>query len=144
MTDAITGVNSLLRYYNIGLSAWASLGEVKDVNGPSMSRETHDVTSFASVNGYREFIPGLRDPGTLTFSMFFNRADYDAMKALFESDVEQDFELILNDDDNTSLEMSGYVTEMPLTVPEGPVECNVTIKISGQITINSGTASTAF
>jgi predicted secreted protein len=141
MTQAISGVGALLRYYTG--AAWASLGEVTNISGPSMSRATHDVTSLATTGGYREFITGLRDPGTLTFTMWFVRADYDAMKTLFESDVIKDFELILPDSEVTSLEFSGYVTELPLDVPEGPVSCNVSIKISGSVTVNSGSGSGA-
>lgn len=139
MSDAISGVGALMRYYNG--SAWASIGEATNIAGPTMSRETYDVTSLASSGGYREFITGFRDPGTLTFTMWFNRADYAAMKTLFESNTIQDFELILPDADKTTLEFSGYVTELPLDVPEGPVSCSVSIKISGQVTVNSGTHS---
>jgi predicted secreted protein len=139
MTKAITGVGALMRYYTG--SAWASIGEVTNISGPSMSKDMHDVTSLASLGGYREFIVGFKDPGNLTFTMWFNRADYEAMKDLFESDDLQDFELIMPDSEHTTLEFSGYVTELPLEVPEGPVSCNVTIKISGSVTINSGTHS---
>lgn len=140
MSDAISGVGALMRYYVSG-TGYVSIGEVTNISGPSMSRDTHDVTSLASTGGYREFITGLRDPGAMTFTMWFNRTDYEAMKTLFESDDINDFELVLADDDVSSFEFSGYVTELPLEVPEGPVSCNVTIKISGQITLNSGSGS---
>ena len=139
MTLAKSGVGALLRYY--AGSAWTSFGEVTNISGPTMTRATHDVTSLASTGGFREFITGLRDPGTLSFTMWFNRADYDAALSYFNSDDIQDFELILPDADHTTLEFSGYVTDLPLDVPEGPMACNITIKISGQVVINSGTAS---
>jgi len=139
MTQAVAGVGALMRYYLT--SSWVSVGEATSISGPSMSKETHDVTSLASTGGYREFIVGLKDSGTLTFTMWFNRSDYAAMKTLFESDVIQDFELILPDVDHTTLEFSGYVTELPLEVPEGPISCNVSIKISGTVSVNSGTHS---
>jgi len=138
MTDAISGVGALMRYHD---TTWKSIGEVTNISGPSMSRETHDVTSLATVGGYREFITGFRDPGVMTFTMWFNRADYEQMKTFFESDTIVDFELILPDASNTSLEFSGYVTELPLTVPEGPVSCDVSIKISGTISVDSGSGS---
>lgn len=139
MTLAISGLGALMRYYTG--SAWASIGEVTNISGPTMSRDTYDVTSLASTGGYREFITGLRDPGTLTFTMWFNRSDYEAMKTMFESETIRDFEIVLPDTENTTLEFSGYVTELPLEVPEGPVSCNVSIKISGQVTVNSGSGS---
>jgi predicted secreted protein len=140
MTNAVSSVGALLKKYVT--SAWVSVGEVTTISGPTMSRETIDVTSLASTGGYREFIAGFRDPGTLTFTMNFNRSDYDTMKADFESDTEQDYELILPDDEVTTLEFSGLVTELPLNLdPGSQITCNVTIKVTGQVTVNSGSGS---
>jgi predicted secreted protein len=137
MTNAVSSVGALLKKYTG--TAWVSVGEVINISGPTMSRETIDVTSLANTGGYREFIAGFRDPGTLTFTMNFTRSDYDAMKADFESDTEVDYEMILPDDDVTTLEFSGLVTELPLNLdPGSQITCNITIKVTGQITVNSG------
>ncbi len=141
MTEAFSGIGALLRKYDVSGVAWVALGEVKSISGPSMSREMLDATSLASTGGYREFVPGLRDPGGVTFDMHFVRSDYDEMKADFESNTAVDYELILPDDENTTLEFSGHVTELPLEVPEGIVVCSVNIKVSGTVTVNSGTHS---
>jgi predicted secreted protein len=140
MTNAVSSVGALLKKFVD--SAWVSVGEVTTISGPTMSRETIDVTSLASTGGYREFIAGFRDPGTMTFTMNFNRTDYEAMKTDFESDTEQDYELILPDDETTTLEFSGLVTELPLNLdPGSQITCNVTIKVTGQVTVNSGSGS---
>lgn len=140
MTNAVSSVGALLKKYTG--AAWASVGEVINISGPTMSRETIDVTSLASTGGYREFIAGFRDPGTITFTMNFNRTDYETMKTDFESDTEQDYELILPDDDVTTLEFTGLVTELPLNLdPGSQITCNITIKITGQVTVNSGSGS---
>jgi predicted secreted protein len=137
MTNAVSSVGALLKKYTG--TAWVSVGEVINISGPTMSRETIDVTSLASTSGYREFIAGFRDPGTLTFTMNFTRSDYDAMKADFESDTEVDYEMILPDDDVTTLEFSGLITELPLNLdPGSQITCNITIKVTGQVTVNSG------
>ena len=143
MTNAISSVGALLKKHISG-STWASVGEVTNISGPNMSRETIDVTSLASTGGYREFITGLRNPGTLTFTMNFNRTDYETMKTDFESDVAKDYELILPDDEKTSLEFSALVTELPLNLdPGSQITCNVTFQISGPIVVNSGSGSAA-
>ena len=140
MTNAVSSVGALLKKWSG--SAWASVGEVTTISGPSMSRETIDVTSLGSTGGYREFIPGFRSPGTLTFTMNFNRTDYAAMKADFEDDSAQDYELILPDTDKTSLEFQALVTELPLNLDSGSqITCNVSFQITGQITVNSGSGS---
>ena len=139
MSQAITGVGTIFRKWDG--SSWVTMAEIKNVSGPTMSRETIDVTNLASVGGYREFIAGFRDAGTVTFQMHFVREDYEEMKGDFESDVLVNYEIVLPDAENTSLEFTGLVTELPLDIPEQVITCNVTIKISGQVTINSGTNS---
>lgn len=140
MTNAVSSVGALLKKYTG--AAWVSVGEVINITGPSMSREMIDVTSLASTGGYREFIAGFRDPGTVTFTMNFTRSDYDTMKTDFESDTEVDYEMILPDDDVTTLEFSGLITELPLNLdPGSQITCNITIKVTGQVTVNSGSGS---
>jgi predicted secreted protein len=140
MTNAVSSVGALLKKYTG--TAWVSVGEVINISGPTMSRETIDVTSLASMGGYREFIAGFRDPGTLTFTMNFTRSDYETMKTDFESDTEVDYEMILPDDDVTTLEFTGLVTELPLNLDAGSqITCNITIKVTGQVTVNSGSGS---
>lgn len=141
MTTAITGVSTLFRKWNG--SAWVSLAEIKNISGPTMSRETIDATNFSSTGGYREFIAGFRDAGTVNFTMHFVRSDYEIMKTDFESDDLQNYEIVLPDDEKTSLEFQGLVTELPLDIPEQIVTCSVTIKISGQVTVNSGSNTVA-
>jgi len=140
MSNAIAGVGTKFRRWNG--TAWEDIAEITSITGPSMSRDTIDVTSLDSVGGYREFIAGFRDAGTVTLSMNFTRDTYDLMKGDFESDDLKNYEIILPDDEETSLEFEGLVTELPLTIPtDDKVTADVTIKISGQVVVNSGSGS---
>src|SRR5690625_4837682 len=96
-----------------------TVARVFNISGPSMSRETVDTTTYDSTGGYREKIGGLRDGGTVTFSMNYNREGYLLFKQDFEDDQPKRYQIILPDDDETTLTFSGLVTELPLTVPEG-------------------------
>jgi len=141
MSNAIAGVGTKFRRWSG--TAWEDIAEITSITGPSMSRDTIDVTSLDSVGGYREFIAGFRDAGTVTLSMNFTRDTYDLMKGDFESDDLKNYEIILPDDEETSLEFEGLVTELPLTIPtDDKVTADVTIKISGQVVVNSGSATT--
>jgi len=140
MSNAIAGVGTKFRRWSG--TAWEDIAEITSITGPSMSRDTIDVTSLDSVGGYREFIAGFRDAGTVTLSMNFTRDTYDLMKGDFESDDLKNYEIILPDDEETSLEFEGLVTELPLTIPtDDKVTADVTIKISGQVVVNSGSAT---
>lgn len=134
----ISGRGTELRRWNSSSGAWEKLAQVKSITGPGMSRETLDTTTLDTTGGYRTFIAGLRDAGEISFAMNWYRDGYDLMKADFESDVEANYEIVLPDDEKTTLEFAGLVTAIPMTIPEGVVEANVTIKISGEVTIESG------
>jgi len=138
-TAASTGVGAIFR--RLVSSVYEVIGEIKSITGPSHTRETHDVTTLDSTGGYREFITGFRDGGTVVLNMLFTRSVYETMKTDFENDTIQEYEIILPDDENTSLNFSGYVTEMPLTIEETPMSLSVTIKISGSTNLNSGSGS---
>ena len=138
----IAGVGTLFRRWD-GAN-WVNISEIKNIGGPSMSRNTIDVTSLDSTGGYMEFIGGLKDPGGVTLAMIFRRDTYDIMKTDFENDTLKNYEIFLPDAEYTSFEFEGLVTELPLTIPtDDVVACDVTIKISGEVTTNSGSGSSA-
>ena len=139
-SSAVAGVGTSFRRWN-GAN-WVVIAEINSITGPSMSRDVIDVTSLDSTGGYREFIAGFRDPGTIVLSMNFVRSTYEIMKTDFESDTLQNYEIYLSDAEHTSFEFEGLVTELPLTIPaDNKIMADVTIKISGQVTINSGSGS---
>lgn len=134
-SNAFSGVGTTFQKW--GGAAWAAIAEVNSISGPTMSRDTIDVTSLDSTGGYREFIAGFRDPGTVQLTMNFTNPTYDIMKTDFDSDTAQTYEIVLPD--NTSLEFIGLVTELPIEIPtDDKVTSTITIKISGQVILNSG------
>jgi predicted secreted protein len=142
MSNAKAGVGTLFRRWNATTSKWVNISEINSITGPGMSRDTIDVTSLDSTGGYREFITGFRDAGTVALAMNFTRVTYALMKNDFESDTLQNYEIVLPDMENTTLEFQGLVTELPLTIPaDDKMTADVTIQISGEVTINSGASS---
>ena len=141
-SQAVAGKGTLFRRWDG--TDWVDLNEVVTITGPGMSRNVIDVTSLSSTGGYTEFITGFRDGGTVTLAMIFRRDNYNTMKTDFESDTLRNYEILLPDDESTSLEFEGLVTELPLTIPpDDKVTMDVSIKISGEVTCNSGSGSSA-
>jgi len=139
-SNAVSGVGTKFGRWNG--SSWDYLAEVNSITGPTMTRDFIDVTSLDSTGGYREFITGFRDAGTISLSMNFTRDSYDLMLTDFESPNANNYEIILPDVDVTSFEFEGLVTEVPLTIPtDDKITADVTIKITGQVVMNSGTGS---
>lgn len=145
-SNAVAGVGAQFRRWDANATssagAWEAIAEVTAISGPDKSRETIDVTSLDSTDGYREFIAGFRDAGSVSLSMNFTRDTYEKMNTDFESDQKVNYEIVLPDADNTSLEFTGLVTELPLEITgDDRITADVTIKISGKVTLNSGSGS---
>jgi predicted secreted protein len=147
MSNAISGVGTQFRKWDG--NSWERIAEVTNISGPAMSRETIDVTSLDSTDGYREFIGSFRDAGTVALTMNFTRAGLDLMKADFEDDTPQSYEIVIPDAKKsggsadptgyTSIEFVGLVQEMPLTIPvDDKISMDVTIKITGRVVVNDG------
>jgi len=136
-SNAISGVGIELRRYDG--AAWVKVAEILSYDGPSKKRDTIDVTNMDSTAGYKEFIGGFRDSGELKCPMNFTRDTYDLMNDDFESNTKQTYELAIPDDDNTTLSFLGLVTELGFKADTSKqITADVTIKVSGQITLDSG------
>jgi len=137
-SQAITGLGTVFERHNG--STFESVAEVFNINGPSMNRETTEVTTYDSIDGYREKIGGLRDAGQLTFTLNFRRDTYLLFKEDFEDDEPRQYRATLPDAQQTSMTVLGLVTDLPLTIPEGDrITVDVTIEISGTVAIGSET-----
>lgn len=135
-SQAISGIGTVFERHDG--SSFDAVAEVFNISGPSMNRETIEVTTYDSVSGYREKIGGLRDAGQLTFTLNFRRDTYLLFKEDFESDTPRQYRIILPDSKETSLTMLGLVTDLPLTIPEGDrITVDVTIEISGTVAVGS-------
>jgi predicted secreted protein len=138
-SQAISGVGTKFKRSD-GTSSptFVDIAEVNSITGPSMTRETIDVTSLDSTGGYREFIAGFRDGGTVELNMNFTRDGYIVMKNDFESDVLQDYQIALPDTGGTTFDFKGLVTDLPLDIPtDDKITVTVTIKVSGPVTVAS-------
>lgn len=141
-SNAVAGVGTRFRRWNALTTEWVDIAEINSITGPGKSRESIDVTSLGSTGGYREFIAGFRTSGTVALAMNFTRFTYDLMNDDFEDDDAQNYEIVLPDDENTTLEFEGLVTELPLTIPtDDKITADVTIQITGQVVVNSGASS---
>ena len=130
MTDAIAGVGTVFTRDSVAIA------EIRNITGPGMTRDFIDVSNLDSTGGYREFIAGFRDGGELTFSMNFTIGGYDDLLLDYESESVQSYELILPDSGETTFSFSGFVTNLPLNItPDDAVTVDVTIKISGQVSM---------
>jgi predicted secreted protein len=137
-TTAVAGVGTTFARWSG--SAYVPLAEVTSITGPTMTRDFIDVTSLDSGEGYREFITGFRDAGTISLAMNFTDTSYSNLKSDFESVAAQQYLITLSNTEHTSLEFEGLVTEIPITIPvDDKISCDCTIKITGVVLLNGST-----
>jgi predicted secreted protein len=128
MSLAVSGVGTVFQRDGVALA------EVNSITGPTMTRDFIDVTSLDSTGGYREFIAGFRDAGTISLSMNFTATTYAIIKADFEDPLSHGYTIILGDTASTQFDFEGLVTECPLTIPtDDKITADVTIKITGKV-----------
>ncbi len=133
----IAGVGTVFNRKDPTTQEFVAIASINSIEGPTMSRDTIDTTALDTEGGYRTFIAGFRNAGTITLAMNFTAQGFILMKNDFESNDLVDYQIVLPDTDVTTLTFSGIVTEMPLSIPtDDKVTVNVTIQISGPVTLS--------
>ena len=139
-SNAIAGVGTIFGRSGSSESegGYVAIAEVNSITGPSMTRDFIDVTSLDSTGGYREFIGGFRDGGDVSLNMNFTFDGYNQMLTDFESDSAVYYIITLPDTAGTSVTFAAFVTDLPLGItPDDKVTIDVTLKITGQVLIQS-------
>ena len=120
------------------------IGEVKEVGGPNMKRDTVDATHSQSSNRFREFISGLRDGGevTCTVALVPGAQDSDAYKKLLDdlkNDNAVNYQIKFPNTAKTFWQAAMFLTALPNTMPmDGEMTQALTFKITGEPTLDDG------
>jgi len=127
---SIAGVGA--QFYRWDGNDWESIAEVRAIVGPSMNKDTIDVTSLDTADGYNKFTAGFLNGGEISLAMSFTRLNYELFKNDFEDSDARFYGIMLPDEEETFLDFIGLVTELPLGITaDDKIDCNVKIKISG-------------
>jgi predicted secreted protein len=143
-TDAKVGFGNLFQIFdqNASPEAWVTVAEVKNITPPAYARDAQDATHTESTEGWREFVPGLKDGGEISVEMNFvpDSDTTDRIMATFNSDELQQVRILFADGSQagqtptcSKFTCSGVVTGF---ASEGPIDdvmtATVTFKISGK------------
>lgn len=136
-SNAFLGVGTTFSRSETVDGTYVPLAEVLNIDGPTMSRDTPDVTSLDSEGGYKEFIAGFRDAGTISLPMNFTHDTYEAMLDDFEDSTAKYYRIDMPNTEATRLQFLGLVTACPVSIQSTTqVTSNVSIKISGKVTLS--------
>ena len=139
MSDAIAGVGVVFnREDDLSSLEYDAIAEINSITGPSMTREFIDVTSLDSTGGYREFIGGFRDGGTVVLNMNFTRDGYEQMRLDFEDDDSHNYQIVIPGADGPTLDFAAFVTDLPISItPDDKITVDVTLKVTGEVSLTS-------
>ena len=139
MSDAIAGVGTAFkRESDESSGVFNPIAEINSITGPGMTRDFIDVTNLDSTGGYREFIGGFRDGGNVTLNMNFTIGGYNQMKDDYEDDDLHNYQIVMPDTGETTLEFAAFVTDLPLSVTaDDKVTIDVTLKVTGQVSLTT-------
>lgn len=140
MTDAIAAYGTQLKVHDGATpGVFATVSEVKDITGPGYTRDTIDVTSHSSPDGWEEIIASFKRSGEMTYDLNFTPDDpthsFDTgVFSLFDTGDRRRWQLVWPDDHG--LEFEALVIGLE---PQSPVAdartASVTLKPSGAPTV---------
>lgn len=141
-TGAIFAQGTLLQLGDGGTSeVFTTIAEVLSLTGPTLTRDTIDVTNQSSTGGFREFINGLKDGGEVSFDLNYipTEATHDASTGLladYESGVSRNFKLIFPDTGATTWLFTGVVRDFQISAEvDSQLRASCVIKVSGAPTL---------
>jgi predicted secreted protein len=113
------------------------VGEVTSITPPNFTRDTVDVTHTESNNGWREFIPGLKDAGETKIEgnyVFSSNTD-DLILAQFNTTTLTQCKIQYNGNSSQTATFSGIVTGYEKTAPvDDKMGFTLTVKVTGEVT----------
>ena len=146
-TAALFAQGTKLKVNSVALPAvFTAVAEVTNINPPSPTVAVIDVTSHDSTGGtpaqqIHESIPGLVDPGQMTFD--FNNVPADVTQdksanglyGLLLSRAVRDWQVVYPTVTPITVQARGYLTSLAFTAPhDGKLGGVGTIKLTGPIT----------
>ncbi len=141
---AIFAQQTLLKRENwpAGSASYTTIKDVQSITGPTLTRETIDVTSHSSSGGYREFINGLKDGGEVSFDILYDpdEATHNTTNAgllnLFESGTVWEFQIVFTDPTPTTWTFNALITSFEVSAAtDDALKASCTLKVAGEPTL---------
>lgn len=121
--------------------AFTTVAQVRDITGPGMAVGTKDVTSHSSAGAWREKVATLKDGGQVRFTITWDppSATHDATTGLLAdmwARTLRHWRLVFPDVGTAYFAFSALIVAFePATPVEGSLDANVTLELSGAVTL---------
>ncbi|WP_299542022.1 phage tail tube protein [uncultured Streptomyces sp.] len=109
------------------------IADVTNLSAPGLSRETIDVTSHGSEDGWMEFIGGLKDPGEVSADINYQPDKHDLLVGDFEDTAPRNYKIVFPDEAATEWAFPAILTGFePETPYDDKATAALTLKVSGK------------
>ncbi|MGW3936439.1 phage tail tube protein [Streptomyces phaeochromogenes] len=114
---------------------FTAIADVTNIGGPGLSRETLDVTSHGSPNGWMQFLGGLKDPGEVSADINYQPSVHDVFVDDFEDSEPRNYQLVFPDGTTWAFPaiLTGFEPEAPY---DDKLSASLTFKVSGKPTLS--------
>lgn len=139
MTKATAGPGFLIQMGDgANPENFSTVAEARDIKGPSLKADPHDVTNQSSPGGWDEYVVAVKRGGDVTFPVNWIPSDpthnaQTGLLAAFNNRTLKNWKLLENDTSGKIWSFPAYVIGLDETHPvNGALEGAITLKISGQ------------
>ena len=134
---AVNAFGTVLAYHDG--SSFVDVANVTSVSAPSMSRDSIETTHHTSTGGFRTYIPGLKDAGTVSLDINWEKsqASHSALYTQITTQVVNgQYRVVFPGSPTSTFTFYGHVTDFSVTAPvDDKLTASVTIKLSGKPTL---------
>lgn len=134
-TKAVTGVGTVLAVGDAASpEVFTAITEITSIGGPELSSEQVEVTSLDSAGGFKEFVTGLKDGGSISIENNWIKSDTSQvqMRDDVQAGTKRNYRITWPDSPSTVVDFSASVEAFSMTTePDAPVTASMTLKISG-------------
>lgn len=139
--DSMLGFGTLLQV-NLPGTGWTTLAGVMDLDGPELSTEEVKVTHQESPDATHEYLPGLKDGGSISFDVVYipgSPAHGNAPGGLaYEWRTRQvrDWRIVWPDSSSTTWSIRGFLTGFKPAAPlEDRLSASISIRVAAAPTL---------
>ncbi|WP_158963910.1 phage tail protein [Chachezhania sediminis] len=127
-------------------STWADIPECKGIAVPTIEVDYQDATHLQSPGGFREYVPGLKDQGSITLPCGYSSAGYAQAHGYMMAGTLVHFQTTLPKETGQAtgdvFEFTGYVAPQLESNEVGDIiAMNLVVRTTGQPTFTEGTAA---
>lgn len=136
--QAVAAINTLLQFGDAGSpETFVTVANVGDIDGPSMTTESVDVTSHSTGQPWRQFFPTLHNPGDCPFPLFWvpNDVAHTTLLGIWDARTVGDWRIVCPSGAGAkTYNFTAFIQDWKASFKVGDViRAMVTLKISGKI-----------